>query len=51
MQPGFRVQGPYVDIIWLWVYYNKTPIYLTFYILKGDYTLVLSTLCKGVKEQ
>ena len=22
---------------WLWVYYNKIPIYPTFYLLEGDY--------------
>ena len=26
-----------VDRIWLWVYYNKIPIYPIFYLLKGDY--------------
>ena len=26
------------DRIWLWVYYNKIPIYPIFYPLKGDYT-------------
>ena len=24
--------------IWLWLYYNKTPTYPTFYLLQGDYT-------------
>ena len=46
---GFRVQGsgfrvgdlrvcilPEVDRIWLWVFYNKIPIYPIFYLLKGD---------------
>ena len=28
-----------VDRIWLWVYYNKIPIYLIFYLLKGDYSM------------
>ena len=28
---------PKVDRIWLWVYSNKFPIYLIFYLLKGDY--------------
>ena len=28
---------PCVDRIWLWVYYNKIPIYPIFYLLKGDY--------------
>ena len=23
--------------MWLWVYYNKIPIYPIFYLLKGDY--------------
>ena len=40
---GFRAQDqvfkvyspPSVDRIWLWVYYNKTPIYPIFYLLKG----------------
>ena len=27
---------PEVDRIWLWVYYNKIPIYPIFYLLKGD---------------
>ena len=30
---------PYVDRIWLRVYYNEIPIYPIFYLLKGDYTL------------
>ena len=25
-----------LDRIWLWVYHNDDPIYLTFYLLKGD---------------
>ena len=29
-----------VDRIWLWVYYSKSPIYLIFYLLKGDYTIL-----------
>ena len=32
---------PQVDRIWLWVYYNKIPIYSVFYLLKGDYRLAL----------
>ena len=28
---------PLVDRIWLWVYYNKIPIYPIFYLLKEDY--------------
>ena len=28
-----------VDRIWLWVHYNKIPIYPVFYLLKRDYTL------------
>ena len=24
-------------LIWLWVYYDKIPIYPIFYLLKGDY--------------
>ena len=27
---------PKVDRIWLWVYYNKIPIYSICYLLKGD---------------
>ena len=27
---------PYVDRIWLWVYYNQIPIYPIFYLLKED---------------
>ena len=30
---------PEVDRMWLWVYYNKIPIYPIFYLLKGDYPL------------
>ena len=26
-----------VDGIWLWVHYNKIPIYPMFYLLKGHY--------------
>ena len=29
---------PEVDRIWLWVYYNKIPMYPIFYLLKGDYS-------------
>ena len=29
---------PKVDRVWLWVYYEKIPIYPIFYLLKGDYT-------------
>ena len=28
---------PYVDRIWLRLYYNKIPIYPVFYLIKGDY--------------
>ena len=28
---------PQVDRIWLWVYYNKIPIYPIFCLLQGDY--------------
>ena len=28
---------PEVGRIWLWVDYNKIPIYPIFYLLKGDY--------------
>ena len=30
---------PQEDTIWLWAYYNKIPIYPTFYLLKGEYRL------------
>ena len=34
----FRVYSPpYVDRIWLWVYYSKISIYPIFCLLKGDY--------------
>ena len=35
------LESPYVDRIWLWVYYNKIPMYPIFYLLKGDYVLGL----------
>ena len=36
---GLRVSSlPQVDRIWLWVYYNKIPIYPIFYLLQGDYS-------------
>ena len=28
--------SPKVDRIWLWLYYNKIPIYPVFYLRKGD---------------
>ena len=28
---------PLVDRIWLWVQFNKTPIYPMFHLFKGDY--------------
>ena len=28
---------PQVDRIWIWVSYNKIPIYPIFYLLKGGY--------------
>ena len=31
---------PYVDRIWLWVYYTKIPLYPIFYLLKGDTKLI-----------
>ena len=31
---------PYVDRIWLWVYYDEIPIYPIFYLLEGDYIQV-----------
>ena len=30
---------PSADRIWFWVYYNKIPIYLISYVLKGGYIL------------
>ena len=33
---------PKVDRIWLWVHYEKIPIYPIFYLLKGDYILLKS---------
>ena len=34
---GFRdYSSPEVDKIWLWIYYNKSPTYSIFYLLKGD---------------
>ena len=33
----FRNSPPQVDRIWLWVYFNKIPIYPIFYLLKGDH--------------
>ena len=36
-----RYNPPYVDRIWLWVYYDKIPIYPMFYLPKGDYMLIL----------
>ena len=36
---GLRItvySPPEVDRIWLWVYYNKIPLYPIFYLLKGD---------------
>ena len=35
-----------VDRIWLWVYYNKIPIYPIFYLLKGDY--IVTTRKQGL---
>ena len=32
-----RYSPPEVARIWLWVYYNKVPIYPIFYLLKGGY--------------
>ena len=32
-----RYSPPEVERIWLWVYYNKNPIYAIFYLAKGDY--------------
>ena len=45
----FRVYSPpQVDRIWLWVYYNKIPIYPIFYLLKGDYRLRVGDCVVGV---
>ena len=35
-----KYSPPSVDIIWLWLYYNKIPIYTIFYLLKGDCILL-----------
>ena len=45
MQAAWVLMLPYysppeVDRIWLWVYYNKSPIYPIFYLLKGDYRVL-----------
>ena len=40
-----RIVPPQVDRRWLWVCYNKIPLYLIFYLLKGDY---MSGLCLGL---
>ena len=45
---GLRFRGlgyspPGADRTWLWVYYNKIPIYLIFYLLQGGYRLVGSS--------
>ena len=38
---GFKVYSPpQVDRIWLWVQYNKIPIYPIFYLLTGDYNQI-----------
>ena len=34
---------PSVNRIWLWVQYNKNPIYPIFYLLKGDYRPVIKS--------
>ena len=42
---------PEVDRIWLWVYYNKIPLYPIFYLLEGDhkpYTVGLGTTFQGL---
>ena len=48
---GFRgfigSSPPYVDRIWLWVYYKMIPLYPIFYLLVGDY---ISYLCSGRRE-
>ena len=37
---GFKPYSPlYVDRIWLWVYYNKIPVYPRVCLLAGDYNL------------
>ena len=49
---GFGVYSPpLVDRIWLWVYYNKIPIYPIFYLLKGDYTHKYPALSGSCVEQ
>ena len=47
MQAGL-MQGcsaPEVDGIWLWVQYNRIPIYSIFYLLKRDYMVIG---CRGL---
>ena len=44
LQAGFGTlvySPPEVDRIWLWVYYNKIPIYPIFYLLKGTVGLMV----------
>ena len=36
----FSSSPPQVDRIWLWVYYNKIPLYPIFYLHSGDYKLI-----------
>ena len=40
---------PEVDRIWLWVYYNKIPLYPMFYLLKGTIYLKLHHVLKPCK--
>ena len=36
------VSPNYVDRIWLWVFYEKIPIYAIFYLLRRDYASMTS---------
>ena len=46
------IRSPEADRIWLWVSYNKIPMYSIFYLLKGDdiythiYTHMIIHVCK-----
>ena len=40
----FRVYSSPLHRIWLWVYYNKIPIYPIFYLFKGDYMFLILSL-------
>ena len=42
---------PQVDRIWLWVHYNKIPIYPIFYLLQGDYKHPLFGFRSGIDRE